>query len=165
MVFQNFELFSHLSAIENIMLALMTVSGFSRNEAHSLALGLLRKVLLGDRADHFLDQLSGGQQQRVAIARALVMKPKVMLYHEPTSALDPEMVSDVLDVIAKLSAEGMTSIVVTHETGFGRRAADKTVFMDAGGVIVTETRENFLAAPRTSAHAASSTRFCIDLEP
>ena len=143
MVFQNFELFSHLSAIENIMLAPMTVSGLSREDAHTLALGLLRKVRLGERADHYPDQLSGGQQQRVAIARALAMKPKVMLYDEPTSALDPEMVSEVLDVMAELSAEGMTSIVVTHEMGFARRAADKIVFMDAGEVIVTETSEKF----------------------
>jgi len=143
MVFQNFELFSHLSAIENIMLAPMTVSGASRHDAHDLALALLDKVQLRQRADHFPDELSGGQQQRVAIARALAMKPKVMLYDEPTSALDPEMISEVLDVMADLSAEGMTSIVVTHEMGFARRAADKIVFMDAGEVIVTASSEAF----------------------
>jgi polar amino acid transport system ATP-binding protein len=143
MVFQNFELFSHLSAIENVMLAPMTVLGVSRHDAHDLALGLLTKVRLRERADYFPEQLSGGQQQRVAIARALAMKPKVMLYDEPTSALDPEMVSEVLDVMAELSAEGMTSLVVTHEMGFARRAADKIVFMDAGEVILTETSEQF----------------------
>jgi polar amino acid transport system ATP-binding protein len=145
MVFQNFELFSHLSAIENIMLAPMTVAGVSRHDAHDLALALLDKVRLRQRADHFPDELSGGQQQRVAIARALAMKPKVMLYDEPTSALDPEMISEVLDVMAELSAEGMTSIVVTHEMGFARRAADKIVFMDAGEVIVTASSEAFFS--------------------
>ena len=145
MVFQNFELFSHLSAIENITLAPMTVAGVSRRDAHDLALGLLDKVRLRDRAHAYPDELSGGQQQRVAIARALAMKPKVMLYDEPTSALDPEMISEVLDVMAELSAEGMTSVVVTHEMGFARRAADKIVFMDAGEVIVTATSEEFFS--------------------
>jgi polar amino acid transport system ATP-binding protein len=145
MVFQNFELFSHLSAVENIMLAPMTVSGVSRHDAHDLAMVLLSKVRLRERADAYPDELSGGQQQRVAIARALAMKPKVMLYDEPTSALDPEMVSEVLDVMAELSAEGMTSLVVTHEMGFARRAADKIVFMDAGEVILTETSEQFFS--------------------
>ncbi|MBN3727139.1 amino acid ABC transporter ATP-binding protein [Burkholderia sp. Ac-20379] len=143
MVFQNFELFSHLSAVENIMLAPVTVAGMSRHDAHDLALALLSKVRLRERADHFPDQLSGGQQQRVAIARALAMKPKVMLYDEPTSALDPEMVSEVLDVMAELSAEGMTSLVVTHEMGFAKRAADKIVFMEAGEVVLTDTSDQF----------------------
>jgi polar amino acid transport system ATP-binding protein len=145
MVFQNFELFAHLSAVENIMLAPMTVSGISRHDAHALAMVLLNKVRLRERANAYPDELSGGQQQRVAIARALAMKPKVMLYDEPTSALDPEMVSEVLDVMAELSAEGMTSLVVTHEMGFARRAADKIVFMDAGEVILTETSEQFFS--------------------
>jgi polar amino acid transport system ATP-binding protein len=145
MVFQNFELFAHLSAVENIMLAPMTVSGISRHDAHDLAMVLLSKVRLRERANAYPDELSGGQQQRVAIARALAMKPKVMLYDEPTSALDPEMVSEVLDVMAELSAEGMTSLVVTHEMGFARRAADKIVFMDAGEVILTETSEQFFS--------------------
>jgi polar amino acid transport system ATP-binding protein len=143
MVFQNFELFSHLSAVENVMLAPITVTGMSRHDAHDIALGLLGKVRLRDRADAFPDQLSGGQQQRVAIARALAMKPKVMLYDEPTSALDPEMVSEVLDVMTELSAEGMTSLVVTHEMGFARRAADKIVFMEAGEVVLTDSSERF----------------------
>ena len=145
MVFQNFELFAHLSAVENIMLAPRTVSGISRHDAHDLAMVLLSKVRLRERANAYPDELSGGQQQRVAIARALAMKPKVMLYDEPTSALDPEMVSEVLDVMAELSAEGMTSLVVTHEMGFARRAADKIVFMDAGEVILTETSEQFFS--------------------
>ncbi|CAM2159956.1 MULTISPECIES: amino acid ABC transporter ATP-binding protein [Paraburkholderia] len=145
MVFQNFELFSHLSAIENIMLAPMSVAGVSRLDAHDLALALLNKVHLRERADHYPDQLSGGQQQRVAIARALAMKPKVMLYDEPTSALDPEMVNEVTEVMAELSAEGMTSLVVTHEMGFARRAADRIVFMEAGEVILTESSEQFFS--------------------
>jgi polar amino acid transport system ATP-binding protein len=145
MVFQNFELFSHLSAAENIMLAPMKVLGMSRHDAHDLALSLLDKVRLRDRADAFPDEISGGQQQRVAIARALAMKPKLMLYDEPTSALDPEMIREVLDVMAELSAEGMTSIVVTHEMGFARRAADKIVFMDAGEVVETATSEQFFS--------------------
>jgi polar amino acid transport system ATP-binding protein len=145
MVFQNFELFQHLSAVENIMLAPMTVSGISRHDAHDLALTLLNKVHLRERANAFPDQLSGGQQQRVAIARALAMKPRVMLYDEPTSALDPEMVNEVTEVMAELSAEGMTSLVVTHEMGFAKRAADRIVFMEGGEVILTETKDTFFS--------------------
>jgi polar amino acid transport system ATP-binding protein len=145
MVFQNFELFSHLSAVENIMLAPMTVAGVSRHDAHDIALTLLNKVRLRDRAEAFPDQLSGGQQQRVAIARALAMKPKVMLYDEPTSALDPEMVNEVTEVMAELSAEGMTSLVVTHEMGFAKRAADRIVFMEGGEVILTESKDTFFS--------------------
>src|ERR1700690_4465840 len=143
MVFQNFELFGHLSAIENIMLAPVKILGLSRDDAHDIATELLRKVQIPEKADAFPDELSGGQQQRVAIARALAMKPKLMLYDEPTSALDPEMIREVLDVMAELSAEGMTSIVVTHEMGFARRAADKIVFMDAGEVVETATSDQF----------------------
>ena len=135
MVFQNFELFQHLSAAENIMLAPMKVRGLSRADAYDLALELLGKVRIPDKVDAFPDELSGGQQQRVAIARALAMKPKLMLYDEPTSALDPEMIREVLDVMADLSAEGMTSLVVTHEMGFARRAADKIVFMENGQIV------------------------------
>jgi polar amino acid transport system ATP-binding protein len=145
MVFQNFELFQHLSAVENIMLAPMTVSGISRHDAHDIALMLLNKVHLRERANAFPDQLSGGQQQRVAIARALAMKPRVMLYDEPTSALDPEMVNEVTEVMAELSAEGMTSLVVTHEMGFAKRAADRIVFMEGGEVILTETKDTFFS--------------------
>jgi polar amino acid transport system ATP-binding protein len=143
MVFQNYELFSHLTAAENIMLAPMTVLGVSRSEAGAQALELLGKVRIPDKADSFPDELSGGQQQRVAIARALAMKPKLMLFDEPTSALDPEMIREVLDVMADLSAEGMTSIVVTHEMGFAKRAANHIVFMENGEIIENATGEKF----------------------
>lgn len=143
MVFQNFELFQHLTAIENIMLAPMKVLGMSRLDAHDIAMGLLRKVHIPEKADFFPDELSGGQQQRIAIARALAMKPKLMLYDEPTSALDPEMIREVLDVMAELSSEGMTSIVVTHEMGFAKRAADQIVFMEQGEVIENASRDDF----------------------
>ena len=135
MVFQNYELFSHLTAAENIMLAPMTVLGMNRTDARTLADNLLAKVRINERADHFPDELSGGQQQRVAIARALAMKPELMLYDEPTSALDPEMIREVLEVMAELSAEGMTSMVVTHEMGFARRAANNILFMEDGEII------------------------------
>ncbi|EJK87971.1 amino acid ABC transporter ATP-binding protein [Rhizobium rhizogenes] len=143
MVFQNFELFQHLSAAENIMLAPMKVSGISKLDAHDIAMQLLEKVRIPEKADFFPDELSGGQQQRVAIARALAMKPKLMLYDEPTSALDPEMIREVLDVMADLSADGMTSVVVTHEMGFARRAADQIVFMENGEVIENAPSEQF----------------------
>ena len=143
MVFQNFELFQHLSAIENIMLAPMRVLGMTRLDAHDLASELLAKVHIPDRADHYPDELSGGQQQRVAIARALAMKPKMMLYDEPTSALDPEMIREVLDVMTELSNDGMTSICVTHEMGFARRAADRVVFMENGEIIENKPTDEF----------------------
>ena len=143
MVFQNFELFQHLTAAENIMLAPMKVLGRPRAEAHRSAVALLEKVHIPDKADAYPDELSGGQQQRVAIARALAMKPSLMLYDEPTSALDPEMIREVLDVMTELSAEGMTSIVVTHEMGFARRAADRIVFMEAGEIVETATSDDF----------------------
>jgi polar amino acid transport system ATP-binding protein len=143
MVFQNFELFAHLSAVENVMLAPVRVLGHNRADAHDIAVDLLRKVQIPEKADSFPDELSGGQQQRVAIARALAMRPKLMLYDEPTSALDPEMIREVLDVMAGLSAEGMTSIVVTHEMGFARRAADRIVFMERGEIIESAPRGQF----------------------
>ncbi|KJC38778.1 glutamine ABC transporter ATP-binding protein [Bradyrhizobium sp. LTSP849] len=143
MVFQNFELFAHLSAAENVMLAPVKILGISRADAHDIAVDLLRKVQIPEKADAFPDELSGGQQQRVAIARALAMRPKLMLYDEPTSALDPEMIREVLDVMATLSAEGMTSIVVTHEMGFARRAADRIVFMEHGEIIETASSDQF----------------------
>ncbi|WP_211186744.1 amino acid ABC transporter ATP-binding protein [Rouxiella aceris] len=143
MVFQNYELFSHLTAAENIMLAPMTVLGVSRAQAEAQALELLGKVRIPDKADSFPDELSGGQQQRVAIARALAMKPKLMLFDEPTSALDPEMIREVIDVMADLSAEGMTSIVVTHEMGFARRAANHIVFMENGEIIENAPSDKF----------------------
>ena len=143
MVFQHFELFQHLSAAENIMLAPMKVLGQDKAEARSLAENLLEKVRIPEKADAYPDELSGGQQQRVAIARALAMQPKLMLYDEPTSALDPEMIKEVLDVIQQLSREGMTSIVVTHEMGFARRVADHIVFMDHGEIVEDAPTEQF----------------------
>jgi polar amino acid transport system ATP-binding protein len=143
MVFQNFELFGHLSAIENVMLAPVKILGLSRDDAQDIATDLLRKVQIPEKADSFPDELSGGQQQRVAIARALAMRPKLMLYDEPTSALDPEMIREVLDVMTALSAEGMTSIVVTHEMGFARRAADRIVFMEHGEIIESAKSDEF----------------------
>ncbi|PXM25225.1 amino acid ABC transporter ATP-binding protein [Klebsiella variicola] len=145
MVFQNYELFSHLTAAQNIMLAPMTVLGMNRIDARKLADNLLAKVRINERADHFPDELSGGQQQRVAIARALAMKPELMLYDEPTSALDPEMIREVLEVMAELSAEGMTSMVVTHEMGFARRAANKILFMEDGEIIDRANTSDFFA--------------------
>jgi polar amino acid transport system ATP-binding protein len=143
MVFQNFELFAHLSAAENVMLAPVKILGIGRADAHDIAIDLLRKVQIPEKADSFPDELSGGQQQRVAIARALAMRPKLMLYDEPTSALDPEMIREVVDVMATLSAEGMTSIVVTHEMGFARRAADRIVFMERGEIIESAPSDQF----------------------
>ncbi len=134
MVFQNFELFAHLSARDNIALAPIRVARESPAVARERAQHLLGKVHLPDKGDAFPDELSGGQQQRVAIARALAMQPALMLYDEPTSALDPETVGEVLQVMQELAEEGMTSIVVTHEMGFARRAADRVVFMDGGTV-------------------------------
>src|SRR6266576_1944232 len=152
MVFQNFELFSHLSAAENVMLAPVRILGMSRADAHDIAIELLRKVHMPEKADAFPDELSGGQQQRVAIARALAMKPKLMLYDEPTSALDPEMIKEVLDVMTELAHEGMTSIIVTHEMGFARRVADRIVFMERGEIIENATTEEFFSGS-TSARA------------
>ena len=145
MVFQNYELFSHLTAAENIMLAPMTVLGVNRIEARKQAEALLSKVRIHDKADHFPDELSGGQQQRVAIARALAMKPAMMLYDEPTSALDPEMIREVIEVMAELSAEGMTSMVVTHEMGFARRAANHILFMEEGEILERATAQDFFS--------------------
>jgi polar amino acid transport system ATP-binding protein len=141
MVFQHFELFAHLTALENIMLAPVRVKGVAECEAAADAQALLHKVRMPEKADFYPDELSGGQQQRVAIARALAMKPKLMLYDEPTSALDPEMIKEVLDVIQELAREGMTGIVVTHEMAFARRVADRVAFMEEG-----ELRDNAPAA-------------------
>jgi len=135
MVFQSFNLFPHLSALENITIAPRTVKKISKQKADASAHELLKKVGLSDKAESYPEQLSGGQQQRVAIARALAMEPKVMLFDEPTSALDPEMIKEVLDVMLDLARDGMTMLVVSHEMGFARAAADKVVFMDAGEVI------------------------------
>ncbi|CAM5199231.1 Amino acid ABC transporter ATP-binding protein (PAAT family) OS=Ureibacillus acetophenoni OX=614649 GN=SAMN05877842_107108 PE=4 SV=1 [Ureibacillus acetophenoni] len=143
MVFQQFNLFPHMSVIDNITMAPMLIRKMDKKAAEELALELLDKVGLREKADNYPQQLSGGQQQRVAIARALAMKPKVMLFDEPTSALDPEMVQEVLDVMKQLAKEGMTMIVVTHEMGFAREVADRVIFMD-GGYIVEEGLPNEL---------------------
>lgn len=137
MVFQQFNLFPHMTVLENITMAPMLIRKMSKQEAEELAFELLQKVGLREKAYNYPQQLSGVQQQRVAIARALAMKPKVMLFDEPTSALDPEMVKEVLDVMKQLANEGMTMVVVTHEMGFAREVADRVIFMD-GGVIVEE---------------------------
>ncbi|GED30225.1 MULTISPECIES: amino acid ABC transporter ATP-binding protein [Brevibacillus] len=147
MVFQNFNLFPHVSVLENVMMAPMTVKKTKREEAEKLARELLRKVGLAEKADMYPDQLSGGQKQRVAIARALAMKPKVMLFDEPTSALDPELVGEVLTVMKQLAAEGMTMVVVTHEMGFAREVADRVVVMDGGTLIEDGTPEKIFTAP------------------
>lgn len=137
MVFQQFNLFPHKSVLENIILAPQKVRKLSSVEAKERALTLLEKVGLSDKADMYPDQLSGGQQQRVAIARALAMEPKIMLFDEPTSSLDPELVGEVLEVMKQLALEGMTMVVVTHEMGFAREVGDRVLFMD-GGIIVEE---------------------------
>ncbi len=149
MVFQNFELYPHLSALDNICLAPMVVLKRKRKEAEARARTLLARVGLTDHALKFPLQLSGGQQQRVAIARALAMDPVVMLFDEPTSALDPEMIKEVLDVMSDLARDGMTMIVVTHEMGFARRVANRIIFMDAGEIVETRPPEAFFTAPES----------------
>lgn len=135
MVFQRFNLFGHMTVLENITLAPMKVRKMSKDEAVKTAMELLRKVGLSDKANAYPAQLSGGQQQRVAIARALAMKPKIMLFDEPTSALDPEMVNEVLEVMKTLAKEGMTMVVVTHEMGFAREVGDRVLFVDEGKIV------------------------------
>jgi len=139
MVFQNFNLFPHMTILENVKLAPMRVGEISTEAATKRALRLLDNVGISDQADKYPGQLSGGQQQRVAIARALAMKPKILLFDEPTSALDPEMVGEVLNVIRKLAGQGVTMIIVTHEMGFARQVSDRIVFMDAGQVVESGT--------------------------
>ncbi|MFI8370699.1 amino acid ABC transporter ATP-binding protein [Streptomyces sp. NPDC085466] len=147
MVFQRFNLFPHMTAVENVREAPVKVAGVSRAAAREQARDLLERVGLGDRAHHYPAQLSGGQQQRVAIARALAMKPKLMLFDEPTSALDPELVGDVLDVMRQLAADGMTMVVVTHEIGFAREVGDTAVFMDEGVVVEAGDPRQVLVDP------------------
>ena len=149
MVFQRFNLFPHKTALENVMEAPVQVKGVSKADARKRGLELLNRVGLGDRCDHYPAQLSGGQQQRVAIARSLAMDPKVMLFDEPTSALDPELVGEVLNVMRELAKAGMTMIVVTHEMGFARRAADRVVFMADGQIVEDATPEEFFNNPRS----------------
>ena len=149
MVFQSFNLFPHMTALENIMLAPQKVRRMSRAEAEQTARALLDRVGLRDRAENYPANLSGGQQQRVAIARALAMQPKIMLFDEPTSALDPEMINEVLDVMTVLARDGMTMMCVTHEMGFARRVAHRVVFMDEGQVVEQATPEAFFTAPKS----------------
>jgi len=149
MVFQQFNLFPHMSVLENCMLAPMRVRKLPREEAEALAMRYLDRVHIPEQAQKFPGQLSGGQQQRVAIARALCMTPKVMLFDEPTSALDPEMIKEVLDVMGELAADGMTMLCVTHEMSFARKVADRMLFMDEGQIVEDSTPEEFFSAPRT----------------
>ncbi len=149
MVFQSFNLFAHKTILENVTLAPVMVRKVGRDQARTRAMALLERVGVASQADKYPAQLSGGQQQRVAIARSLAMEPKVMLFDEPTSALDPEMVNEVLSVMTSLASEGMTMMVVTHEMGFARRAADRIVFMADGSVVEDASPENFFANPRS----------------
>jgi polar amino acid transport system ATP-binding protein len=150
MVFQSFNLYPHMTVLQNITLAPVRVKGLAAAEAQQIATKLLDRVGIPDKAAAYPANLSGGQQQRVAIARALAMKPKIMLFDEPTSALDPEMINEVLEVMTDLARDGMTMAVVTHEMGFARRVAHRVVFMDEGQVIEENTPEKFFAAPQSS---------------
>lgn len=149
MVFQSFNLYPHMTVLQNITLAPLKVKGLTVPEAEKTAMALLERVGIPDKAGDYPANLSGGQQQRVAIARALAMQPKVMLFDEPTSALDPEMINEVLEVMTDLAKEGMTMVVVTHEMGFARRVAHRVVFMDEGQVIEEGAPEIFFEAPRS----------------
>jgi general L-amino acid transport system ATP-binding protein len=149
MVFQQFNLFPHLTVLQNLMLAPVWVKHIPEEEATALAMQLLERVRIPEQAQKYPAQLSGGQQQRVAIARALAMKPKVMLFDEPTSALDPEMIKEVLDVMVELARDGMTMLVVTHEMGFAKTVADRVVFMDRGEIVETAKPDAFFDSPQT----------------
>ncbi len=148
MVFQSFNLFPHLTILDNLTLAPIWVKKTPKREAEEIAMSLLKRVRIPEQALKYPGQLSGGQQQRVAIARALCMRPKIMLFDEPTSALDPEMVKEVLDVMIELAREGMTMLVVTHEMGFARAVADRVIFMDRGEIVEQNEPESFFANPR-----------------
>ena len=149
MVFQQFNLYPHKTALENIILAPIKVRKQSKKEAEKTALDLMNKVGIPDKIHGYPAQLSGGQQQRVAIARALAMQPKILLFDEPTSALDPEMINEVLDVMANLAREGMTMIVVTHEMGFAKKVSNRIIFMDEGRIIEEGTPETFFTQPKS----------------
>ncbi|KOF53465.1 glutamine ABC transporter ATP-binding protein [Achromobacter sp. DMS1] len=149
MVFQHFNLFPHLTVLENCTLAPMLVKGVAPQEARARAMQYLERVRIPQHAAKYPGQLSGGQKQRVAIARALCMQPKIMLFDEPTSALDPEMVKEVLDTMVELAREGMTMVCVTHEMGFAREVGDRVVFMDQGTIVESDTPDNFFRAPRS----------------
>jgi ABC-type polar amino acid transport system ATPase subunit len=147
MVFQSFNLYAHLTILENITLALKVVKKIKQKDAESIAIEQLKKVGIADKADKLPSQISGGQQQRAAIARALAMRPKLMLFDEPTSALDPEMIKEVLDVMMMLAKEGITMIIVTHEMGFARAAADEVIFMDHGRIVEKNTPDGLFNQP------------------
>ena len=149
MVFQSFNLYAHLTVMENITLAQRVVKKTEKKEAEAVAMEQLRKVGIAEKADKLPSQISGGQQQRAAIARALAMKPKLMLFDEPTSALDPEMIKEVLDVMMLLAKEGITMVIVTHEMGFARAAADEVIFMDFGRIVEKSTPENLFNNPQS----------------
>ncbi len=148
MVFQSFNLFPHLTVLENCTLAPIWVRNIPKKQADAAAMKILERVRIPDKADKYPGQISGGQQQRVAIARALTMNPKVMLFDEPTSALDPEMVKEVLDTMVDLAKEGMTMLVVTHEMGFAKEVADRVVFMDAGQIVEANSPDEFFSKPK-----------------
>lgn len=163
MVFQHFELFPHLSIIENLTLAQVKVLNRDKAASRAKGLKLLERVGLSAHAEKFPAQLSGGQQQRVAIARALCMDPIAMLFDEPTSALDPEMINEVLDVMVELANEGMTMMVVTHEMGFARKVANRVIFMDEGKIVEDADKEAFLLTRNLNAPKTSSPKFCTNL--
>ena len=148
MVFQSFNLFPHLTILENCVLAPIWVRRMPRKDAEEIAMDLLARVKIPEQALKYPGQLSGGQQQRVAIARALCMRPKIMLFDEPTSALDPEMIKEVLDVMIELAGDGMTMLVVTHEMGFARKVANRVIFMDEGEIIEENDPETFFNKPK-----------------
>lgn len=150
MVFQNFNLFPHMTVLQNVMEGPLTVKKESKQEVHDRAMQLLEKVGLKDKVDCYPSKLSGGQKQRVAIARALAMKPDIMLFDEPTSALDPELVGEVLSVMKELAIEGMTMVVVTHEMGFAKEVADRVIFMDGGKIIEEDVPEAIFTRPKHS---------------
>jgi general L-amino acid transport system ATP-binding protein len=150
MCFQQFNLFPHLTVMENLILGPMSVRNLSRAEAETLGSHYLEKVKIPDQAEKYPSQLSGGQQQRVAIARALCMQPRVMLFDEPTSALDPEMIAEVLDTMEELASDGMTMLCVTHEMGFARKVADRVIFMDAGQIVEENDPVNFFDNPQNA---------------
>ena len=149
MVFQHFNLFPHLTVLENLTLGPIRARGMAKEDADALAMRYLERVRIPEQADKYPSKLSGGQQQRVAIARSLCMEPSIMLFDEPTSALDPEMINEVLDVMTELATSGMTMICVTHETGFARKVADKMVFMDQGEIVETGDPETFFTNPES----------------
>lgn len=159
MVFQQFYLFPHLTALENVMFGPLRVRGASKAAAEALAKDLLAKVGLAERAHHYPSELSGGQQQRVAIARALAVKPKMMLFDEPTSALDPELVGEVLSTMRDLAKQGLTMLVVTHEIGFAREAADRVIFMDGGKIVEMGKPEDVIGNPQHPRTQAFLSRF------